>query len=235
MSSIRTLQEAATSKITATTILTFLLAVSYAFPAFGQVNAPSWWELSDGNTISLGYLFDTNAWQPAADTEVLPSWYGGTTWTLGGANLPAWATALYGHNGVWGFTSGQALDGSMDVDIDNQARPGWIKRAWYQFDVYAVGAEVCCGWLPASGSVVLNEKVVVENLAYGWQRVTGSCDIVPQPESEKLVWTFKTDPSGKAAIDNVYFGTHCVVPEPASLSILLSAIAGLAVLQRRRR
>ena len=201
--------------------------------AHAQVNAPAWWGVIDNDTVSLSFLFPQNDWPPVPDFSRTPAWYAGTTWTLSGPKTPQWAIQLQGHEGVWGITDGFAGEGDIAVRLDNQFRPNWIKHVWYQFDVYGP----CC-WESAAGDVatIFNDQYTAVDLSFGWKRVTGSFDVIPQPDWEKLTWTFTVEAAGKAAIDNFHVGARCeLVPEPAAIVTLASSLLALVALARRRR
>jgi len=113
-------------------------AICLAVPAAAQVNAPTWWGTQDDYTVSLGFQFPDNAWQPPATYSVGPAWYGGTTWDKQGPKTPQWAPQLSGHDGVWGLTDGYTGDGTLSVKVGNQYREAYVKQVWYKFDIYQV-------------------------------------------------------------------------------------------------
>ena len=200
--------------------------------AHAQVNAPAWWGALDNDTVSLSFLFPQNNWPPVADFSAVPAWYAGTTWTLSGPKTPQWAIQLEGHEGVWGITDGLAGEGDIEVRIDNERRQDWIKHVWYQFDLYGP----CC-WETEAGdaATIFNEQYTAVDLSFGWKRVTGSFDVRPQPDWEKLTWTFAVQAAGLAAIDNFHIGARCEqIPEPAAVVTLTSTLLALAALRRRR-
>ena len=236
MAHIHTLHRAAgiRSVLLGSALLAIILCP--AIPAGAQVNAPAWWDSPDNNTISLGFLFDDSTFAPVPNHAVTPGWYTGSTWTRGGARTPEWAALLADHTGVWGFTDGQAGEGYLQIQLANQSRSGWVKHVWYQFDLYQVSSDTCCVHAEPGTGTVFNEVVDSEQLPFGWYRVTGSFDIIPQPEWETLRWNFVAFAAGKTAIDNLYVGTHCeMVPEPSSLVFLGPSALGLLAIIRRRR
>jgi len=83
---------------------------------------------------------------------------------------------------------------------------------------------------------IYGQQETFEDLPFGWQRVTGSFNVKPQPDWEKLTWSLSVNAlAGKIAIDNLYVGAHCeVIPEPSSLAALGCPLLGLLVGLRRR-
>ena len=94
-----------------------------------------------------------------------------------------------------------------------------------------VGSQFCSICEAGFAGIISNQIEIVEDLPYGWKRITGSFDITPQPDWENINWSFVTEAAGKAAIDNVYFGTHCTaVPEPSAIAFF---VPGLLLILRR--
>ena len=234
MALMRTLHRAVCDWRRLTPALAVACLLLASTPSGAQVGAPAWWGTFDNDTVSLSFLFPQSNWPPMPDFAAAPAWYAGTTWTRGGPKTPQWAALVSGHTGVWGIADGLAGQGELAIRLDNQYRPGWIKHVWYQFDLYQVGAQTCC--LHGSGDVgsILNEHATTEELPFGWQRVTGSFDILPQPDWEQFTWQFDVQAAGKAAIDNLHIGARCEVPEPSALVALASPVLALIAARRRR-
>ena len=83
-------------------------------------------------------------------------------------------------------------------------------------------------------------QVPVETLREGWDENTWYAEyrIEPQPDMEKITWTFNTDQgqfplTGNLWMNEMYTGTMCT-PEPFSAALLLLGLP-LGVLARRRR
>lgn len=221
-----------------------LLAIALALlmlasAAQAQSNPPDWWASTDNETISLAYLFPVGAWPAQADIQIAPDWFGGVTWSLEGPKPLLWVPTFLGHNGVVGFFDGQPGEAKLHLLIDNDPRRDRTKHVWYQFDVYQVQAETSVTQATESPAAFSNLTQTTVDLEYGWMRVTGSFDLVPQPGWEELTWTMAFDCTGYVAFDNVYVSTHCTaapnVPEPATIVTLLLAFAGGGATIRHRR
>ena len=101
--------------------LAILAAVMLAASAasMAQVGAPSWWNTVNNDTVSLSFLFPQDTWTPQINSQVVPGWYAGATWTRFGQKIPQWASQLAGHYGVMGITDGMSGDGFLEVELDN--------------------------------------------------------------------------------------------------------------------
>jgi len=175
------------------------------------------------------------AGQPPATYSVVPAWYGGTTWDKQGPKPLQWGQQLSGHNGVWGLIDGNAGEASVSVQVSNLYRPDYVKQVWYQFDVYQGGGASCVTELVPDGSGIYDWQQTTEDIQFGWQRVTTTFKVKPQPQCEKVNWAFTTTDQNRIAIDNVYIGAYCSkVPEPSSLAALGCPILALLVGFRRR-
>jgi len=104
------------------------------------------------------------------------------------------------------------------LDLDNQAYAGEFLN-WQVFDPNNNLATYLGG--PANSLLGNNEWLSDAE----WQ-------ITPNPNYETVVETFSVPAGDYALIDNLHIATECVVPEPATFSLL--ALGGLALLWRRR-
>ncbi len=210
-----------------------------ASAAQAQSNTPDWWASIDNDTVSLAYLFSIDTWPPQADLQIAPGWFDGATWSVEGSKPLLWVPTFLGHNGVVGFFDGQPGEAKLHLLIGNDPRRDWTKHVWYQFDLYQVKAETTLTQAAESPASVADSTQTIVDLEYGWKRVTGSFDLVPQPAWEELTWTVAFECTGYAAFDNVCVGTHCTaapnVPEPTTMATLLLAFAGGGAVFRHRR
>lgn len=204
------------------TIVVTGIVVAASVPALGQVNPPPWWGANDGNTTSQSWTFDDPSAPFVPDFVVNPF---GAPGVGTSGNVIYELTAL-GRNGVMVMRDG----GTLFFQIPNERRLDWIKQCWLQFD-YAIDGSGFFD-ITAPGSTLVNWNRVDEPYpGTPWSRVTVTFDFVPQPDSETLMFT--ANPNSVLFIDNVHFGTHCVVPEPATMAAL--GLGAAALLRRRRK
>ncbi len=213
------------------------LAIAAALCACGtalaQVDPPPSWGQDDGMSLSLSYTFPTDAFQPVPDFSVAWDGWEGVVWSEGTVN---WMPSLTDHTGVWGLPendTGQSVFGRLSVNIKNGIlRPE--KQIWYQLDFY-VGPDSSFDLFvsTADGFTIGPDTKTSVDLGQGWERITGSFSIFPQPPWEQFDFEFNTSPGGgPVAFDNFHFHSHCV-PTPAGAGLL--ALAGIAATIRRRR
>ncbi|MFO0834579.1 MAG: PEP-CTERM sorting domain-containing protein [Phycisphaerales bacterium] len=201
--------------------------------ALAQVDPPPTWGQDDGASLSLSYTFPTDAFQPVPDLSVAWDGWEGVVWSEGTVK---WMPSLTDHNGVWGLPendTGERVLGRLYAFIWNGIlRPE--KQVWYQFDVY-VGPKSTYDLdvSTAYGFTIGPDTKKSEPLDNGWERITGSFSIFPQPPWEQFYLEFSTDPGGgPVAFDNFHIHTHCV---PTPTTVALFSLAGLGAALRRRR
>jgi len=191
----------------------FSLAVS-CVPLAAQEKPPPWWGVADDVTVSLYFDFNLpppNAFVPAF-SEV-PSWYTGSVGTP--TNL-TWLPTLTSHNGVLALVgTGAPQTAALEMKIDNDPHIDWIKIFWFQYDEFrgasgSVAASIRKD-LGKYGRATVTEEGR-DNLGAGWERVTISAKLIPQPDDEKLDWSFFENSFGTEAIDNLYVNSKCVKP-----------------------
>lgn len=199
---------------------TFAAALSVA--ALGQSNPPPWWGVDDGNTTSQCWTFD-NPNDPFAPDFVMNPW--GSPIVGGSGSIQVEGSAL-DRVGVVVLRSG----GQISFDIANDPRPDWIKQCWMQF-TWALDGSATVN-IDGAGSAMEN-VVQVDDPIPGtpWTTTTITFDLVPQPPFEII--TFTAGENSVFFLDDFYFGTHCVVPEPATMAAL--GLGGLALIRRRRK
>jgi len=173
---------------------------------------PPWWGVQDNVTVSLFWNFSGPA--PLVPLQVaVPPWYSPAV-TQGVITGPlVIIPALNGHTDVLGLVgNGTAQSASLDLTVDNDPHLNWVKIFWFQFDEFQ----------GANGSVI--EAIEQDLLQYdrssvtiqsvpigqGWNRVTVSAQLIPQPDDEGVDWTFTENALGNAAIDNLFVNSKCV-------------------------
>ena len=193
------------------------LAVSCAsLAAQTPVKPPPWWRVNDDVTVSL--FFDFNLPPPNSFTpsiEVVPSWYSPAI-TSGTPNNLTWLPTLTTHSGVLALVgNGTPKTGALEIKVDNDPHIDWIKIFWFQYDEFK-GAS---GSLASSirkdlgkyGRATVTEESRVA-IGGGWETVTITAKLVPQPDDEKIDWSFFENAFGTEAIDNLFINSKCVKP-----------------------
>jgi hypothetical protein len=127
-----------------------------------------------------------------------------------------------GHDGVW---AGDTVDIVLDIPNYVNSNPYKIifLEATFFGDLTNYIAEILD---PASG--VTNLGVEILPIGDGWNTLSASWEIIPNPDFEKIHLYFVN--SG-AAVDDVYVWTECV-PEPATICLL--GLGGLVLRKRRK-
>jgi hypothetical protein len=199
--------------------LAFVASLASALAAQTPVKPPPWWRVQDNVTVSLYWDFNTpfpSGTFPAPALAVVPAWYNpAITQGVASANL-GYLPSLGGQTGVFGFTStGAGQAASLDLTVDNDPYPDWIKIFWFQYDAF----EGAAGDIRAAIEESLGYKraIVSETstlLAGGWSRVTVEAQLIPQPDDEGIDWSFFTTAAGAVGIDNLFVSSKCVRPPP---------------------
>jgi len=140
-----------------------------------------------------------------------------------GAAPPEWIADLLGREGVWTGDAGFTIA----LDIPNQMIPNPYKEIC--IEIGFLGNLVGVPDVYPFGGIVVDKKetVAVVDPATGWQKLTASYRIVPNPDKELIFSYF----SSGAAVDYVAVYTVCV-PEPLTISLL--GFGGLMLWRRRR-
>lgn len=204
------------------TFVASAFAAALSAAALGQVNPPPWWGTDDGNTTSQSWKFD-DASAPL-DPNFVVNPFG--TPLAGALGDVIHETTALDRNGVMVLRSG----GQLVFDIPNEFRPEWVKQCWLQF-IYAVDGTGTLGIDPGGSNI---ENVVVTNdpiPGTPWATQTVTFDLRPQPPFELI--TFTANENSVLFLDEVHFGTHCIVPEPATMAAL--GLGAVALIRRRRK
>ena len=200
--------------------LLLLIATAHAQGGPGPKDPPPWWGVQDDVTVSLSFDFNTpftGLPLPTPSFEVVsPNWYSNPApWT--GTNNLTWLQNLNGHVGVCALVcTGTATQADLNLFVDNDPHLDWIKIFWFQFDAF----EGSTGDLSQSikealqkyGRATVTEKS--ENLGFGWNRITVSAELIPQPDDEEIDFKFLESALGTVAIDNLHVSSKCVKPRP---------------------
>jgi hypothetical protein len=181
-------------------------------------NPPPWWGIADDFTVSLYWDFNQSfqPGQPPAipTTQVVPSWYNNPSPWTASANVE-WFASLGSHVGVMGIMGqGTQLQGDADLFIDNDPHLDWVKEFWFQFDAFEGASGEITNAIEKSlsdyGRASVTEKSV--SLGAGWERITISAKLIPQPDDETVGFSFLESALGTVAIDNLYVNSRCVEP-----------------------
>ena len=183
------------------------------------VNPPPWWRVDDEVTVTLGWNFDTpfpNGQPPAQPSvSVVPPWYSNPTpWTNGPEF--EWQATLNGHVGVMKVSGGGTpVSAAIELFVDNDPHLDWVKVFWFQFEMFEGSGDIVFDieeQLSKYGRVAVRETI--EDIGSGWQRVTVNAELIPQPDDERINWTFVTGAFDTVAIDNLFVSSKCVKPRP---------------------
>lgn len=197
--------------------LLFAALLSAPLAAQSPVDPPPWWGVVDDVTVSLAWTFDNPATFLQPTTQVVPSWYQPSVTRFANSPNVVHLPAFAGRTGVLAVTgSATPNSGTIALTVDNDPHLDWVKWFWFQYDEFE----------GASGSVSAairqdlakykraNVTEKVEPLANGWQRVTISAQLIPQPDDEAIDWTLTAGALATAAIDNLFVNSKCLKPGP---------------------
>ena len=193
------------------------------FDTYGQVAVDWVVATQPGETLQV-WTFDDDDNPTVPEINLNP--YGPAMAFIGGpsgAAPPEWIATLVGREGVWTGDAGFTIL----LNIPNQMVPNPYKEICVEIgflgdldgspDVY-----------PSGGVVVgKTETVQMVDPVTGWQKLTASYRIEPNPDKELIFSYF----SNGAAVDYVAVYTVCV-PEPLTISLL--GFGGLMLWRRRR-
>jgi hypothetical protein len=180
--------------------------------ATAQENPPPWWRVADNVTVSLYWSFDgPTPFQPTL--AVVPPWYSAAVTGFVPTGNVVVLPGLSG-NGV-GLTAGAAATAALDLTVDNDPYPDWVKVFFVQFDAFeGAGSDVVA---ELEKSLNYDRAIVAQSsvsLGGGWERVTLQAQLIPQPDDEGVDWSFVTNGQNAAVIDNLYVNSKCVKPGP---------------------
>lgn len=188
------------------------LLLAAAAAAQTPVEPPPWWRVNDNVTVSL--YWDFNGPAPLQPTfAVVPAWYNpNVTVFVPSGNI----VQVAGPTGAAiGLAAGAAAAASLDLTVDNDPYPDWIKIFWFQFDAFeGVGSSVAA---EIEKSLNYQRATVTQTsvpLGLGWERVTVQAQLIPQPDDEGIDWSFLTNGQSAALIDNLFVNSKCVKPGP---------------------
>lgn len=185
-----------------------------ACPLFAQAPSkpPPWWGVQDDVTVSLHWDFSGPAplvpqivavppWYNPAVTQAVPT---GPLQIVGNLNGHVDVLALVG--------TGAPLAARLDVTVDNDPHVDWVKVFWFQFDEFegasgSVAEAIQQDLTRYKRSAVTTQK---EALGNGWNRITVSAQLFPQPGDEDLDFSFTEAALGTAAIDDLFVNSKCV-------------------------
>jgi hypothetical protein len=197
-----------------------LLTTALAATAFAQSpeDAPPWWRVQDDQTVSLFWSFDPPFPQgtfPPPSSFVVPPWYSASV--TSGQPTPnlQWLPTLAGHIGVLGLPGNGSLQlASLDLTVDNDPQPDWIKMFYVQFDAFTAAGDEITVEIEANanykrGSVTQDSEAI----GNGWRRYTVKAQLFPQPDDEGVDWNFRSA-GGPIGIDNLAVNSKCVKPGP---------------------
>jgi len=179
-------------------------------------NPPPWWGVQDEDTVSLAWDFDNGAGAlppSTPDFQVAASWYQNPTpWSSTGAALQ-FVPSLQGHVGVYALTSAGAPQAtSLKLFVANDPRLDYIKQFYIQYDEYDPNGDGLSASITQQLSKYGRAKVTTERVPQtgGWDQVTVTATLWPQPDDEEVDWTFELGQAGTLALDNVFVSTRCV-------------------------
>ncbi|MCU0867036.1 MAG: hypothetical protein MUC36_24900 [Planctomycetes bacterium] len=200
-------------------------------PAQDPVEAPPWWRVQDDVTVSLYWSFDTPfapGTFPPPTLAVAPQWYNpAVTQGVITGNL-RYLPNLAGRVGVLGVQpAGAPQTAVLDLTVDNDPYPDWIKIFWFQFDALEgstgdikVAIEQDLAKYKRSGVTITTTP-----LPGGWEQVTVEAQLIPQPDDEGIDWTFLEN-GAAIGIDNLYVNSKCVKPGADEKGGALGAVDG---------
>ncbi|HEX6811151.1 MAG TPA: hypothetical protein VF384_05985 [Planctomycetota bacterium] len=180
------------------------------------VKPPPWWAVPDNVTLSLYWDFSAGPSSPPSFVVAAP-WYNplvtGATFSPNIVAIPT----LAGHTDCVGMLpTGVPQVGSFEMQVDNDPHLNWIKIFWIQFDAFEgtsgdIASEIEQNLAQYGRAIVAVES---EPIGGGWERVTISAELIPQPDDEEIEWDFLENANGTIAIDNLFVSSRCVKPGP---------------------
>jgi hypothetical protein len=118
--------------------------------------------------------------------------------------------------------------GLFDMKVDNDPHLNWVKIFWVQYDAFKGTSGDIKGSIKQDlahyGRASVSETS--EPIGQGWERVTISAELIPQPDDETVEWTFTENALGTIAIDNLFVCSKCVKPGPDQDGTALGVVDG---------
>lgn len=212
-------------------VLALLAGISSGGSVLAQtpVKPPPWWAVQDAVTLSAYWDFAGGSLSPTF-VVASPVWYNPlVTGSTSTPNIVPIST-LSGHTGCIGMIgTGVPQVGTFAQKVDNDPHLNWVKIFWFQFDVF----EGTSGDIKSSikqdllryGRAIVHETS--EPIGQGWERVTVSAELIPQPDDETIEWAFTENVLGaRIAIDNLFVCSKCVKPGPDQDGTALGVVDG---------
>jgi hypothetical protein len=205
-----------------------LSAAALAQPQL-PVKPPPWWGVQDDVTLSAYWDFTGGLASPPSFLVASPLWYNPLiTGHTSSANIVP-IPALAGHTGCIGMIgTGVPQVGTFAMRVDNDPHLNWVKIFWVQFDSFEGTSGNIQGAIQQDlsryGRAIVEETS--EPIGQGWERVTISAELIPQPPDETVEWTFTENAFGTIAIDNLYVCSKCVKPGPDQTGDALGVVYG---------
>ena len=192
------------------------------------VKPPPWWAVQDNVTVSLYWDFAGGPTSPPSFV-VAPAWYNplvtGPTFSPNIVSIGG----LGGHSGCVGMLpTGVPQVGSFAMKADNDPHLNWVKLFWTQFDAFKGTSGDIKGRI-AQDLAHYGRAIVEETSApigQGWERVTISAELIPQPDDETVELTLTENAAGIIGIDNLFVCSKCVKPGPDQDGTALGVVDG---------
>jgi hypothetical protein len=183
-----------------------------ALPCQSPSKPPPWWGVQDDVTVSLYWNFSGPApLQP--QVVAAPPWYNPAVTRAVPTGPLQVLGSLAGHTDVLALVgTGAPLAARLDVTVDNDPHVDWVKVFWFQFDEFegasgSVAEAIEQDLTRYKRSSVTTTKEVLGN---GWNRITVSAQLFPQPTDEDIDFVFTEQALGTAAIDDLYANSKCI-------------------------
>lgn len=197
-------------------LLTALAATALGTSLLAQTPSkpPPWWGVQDDVTVSLYWDFSGPA--PFTPQEIaVPTWYNNPVVVTQAVPTGPLAIlpVLAGHTDVLALVGNNTLrTARLDVTVDNDPHVDWVKVFWFQFDEFEGAAASVIEAIEQDLAQYKKSSVTTktESLGQGWNRVTVTAQLVPQPGDEGVDFAFTTAALGNAAIDNLFVNSKCI-------------------------
>ena len=228
---MKCLHEAAGLRLTATRVSAILAALFLMVPAYAQTKNACW-DKRDIKTVSVSFDFNNKS-------SPLQSNSHSTSSVKIDKKNTEWISVLRDHKGVLGLKPDIAGRARLQLDVGNLLRGNGPKQVKYQFDAFLNSAKFSTKPENSIYGITKNKLVSIDQLRYGWVRISGIFDIIGKPKQQMLTWTFDKAFFGNVAIDNLSVSTKpstdfVPVPEPGSIAALGTGVIGLLLAKRKR-
>jgi len=174
--------------------------------------APPWWGVQDDVTVSLYWNFSGP--NPLAPIEVaVPPWYNRNVTRAVPQGPLTILPNFQGRSDVLALVgNGTPRLATLAVTVDNDPHYNWVKIFWLQFEEFegasgSVVEAIAQDLAQYKRSSLTTTKVALGN---GWNQVTVTAQLIPQPDDEEIDFTFTEQAFGTAAIDNLYVNSKCI-------------------------